>query len=858
MLLPLSRVRAEMGAEVGGKAGNLGELLASGFRVPPGFVIPTDAYAETCDPLIADLLDGLPGTAAEIRDRIRGAELPAPLREAITAARAELGAEHPVAVRSSATAEDLPFASFAGQQDTYLNVVGAEPLLDAVRRCWASLWTDRAVAYRGANGVDHRVVRLAVVVQRMVDARAAGVLFTANPVTGCRDEAVIDANRGLGESVVSGAITPDRFAVSGGEITRELGAKTASVRARPGGGTEIVERLDRRASITDAQVRELAEIGGAAAAHFGAPQDLEWAIDGDGEIWLTQARPITTLFPLPPDPGRGLRLYLSVNSAQGVHRPLTPMGIAVLGLLFTGLLQHLGLRTEGSRPALLRDADGWLFADITGTTRNPIGRAVLPRALSVAEARSARIYESVLARTEFAPRGGVPRKLLRDLARVVRRTRAPQRFAAALRAPEIAREQSFDLVDQVRADLDAMRPVTARERLAATRDGFLEVLAPRLAQLPGRVLPVLALSKLLPAIAGTAATDAELQVVLRGVPHNITTEMDLQLWGIARRMDPGTAALFADLEPAELAARYRDRDLPADVLSGLDLFLAQHGHRAFAEIDAGMPRWSDDPTHLLGLLAGCARSAAAGHDAAEQYRSGAEEAERELDEIARRIRNPLRARLARFAMRRVRRLAGLRELPKYCAVLAIAHARAQLLAIGDELAREMRISDPQDVFFLDFEELSALLDGADQSGTIAARRAVRERELRRSHLPPMLLSDGTEPETSLGATGSADELVGISASAGTVTGTARVVRDPTGARIGPGEILVAPSTDPGWTPLFLTAGGLVVETGGPNSHGATVARECGIPAVVGVAGATRRIRDGRTITVRATAGIVEL
>ncbi|MCI2421926.1 PEP-utilizing enzyme [Saccharopolyspora sp. K220] len=862
-LLDLGEIDASGGELVGGKAANLGELLAAGFRVPPGFCISTLAYDEVCRELTDELLDRLPGSAAEIRSRLAVAELPAGLVAAISSAYAELGRDVPVAVRSSATAEDLPHASFAGQQDTCLNVIGEAALLDAVRQCWASLWTDRAVAYRAANDIDHRAVRLAVVVQRMVDAAAAGVLFTANPVTGRRTEAVIDANTGLGESVVSGAVTPDHFVVESGRITaRRLGDKPTSIRPRSGGGTESVAQQGDRASISDDQAHALAALGADVAQHYGAPQDIEWAIDGDGVLWLTQSRPITTLFPLPDEPYEGLHVYLSINVAQGVYRPITPLGGATLALMFTGLMRNLGIPVDGTRPKVWRQADGWLFADITGMTRNKIGRAVAPRVFAMAEARTGKVFESLLDDPRLPLDAKVPWPLLRRLAGIVAHTRAPIEVVRTLRDPKRARDQVFRLVPEIRAELARVEPSSAPERLAAVRQYLLEITTPRIAKIPPRLLPILALSRLLPKLVGNAATAEEVQIVLRGIPHNVTTEMDLELWGIAQdaRQDPETARLFGESTVADLAQRYQDRTLPTGIQSGLGAFLDHHGHRAVAEIDIGVARWSENPAHVLGLIANYVRTGEDGHAADEQYRSGVAEAERMAAEIVSRLRrkNRLRARIADLAMDRVRQLIGIRELPKYCLVMALAQARRQLRAIGRELATTSRLAQAEDVFFLDYDELAEVLDGADHRKLVAQRRETHERELRRRHLPRVLLSDGAEPEAMLPAETADGQLVGTSASAGSVTGTARVVHDPVGAQLAPGEILVAPSTDPGWTPLFLTAGGLVMEMGGPYSHGATVAREYGIPAVVGVPSATSRISDGQQITVHGSAGTVEL
>ncbi len=301
---------------VGGKGANLGELTRAGLPVPPGFCVTTAAYMQIA--ASADLTALLTELASEagqarytelattIRERLLNVPFPSELADAVRAAYLSLGngLPIPVAVRSSATAEDLPFASFAGQQDTYLNIVGEDALLDAVRRCWASLWTERAVSYRMNNHIDPRGVSLSVVIQQMIDVAVAGVLFTANPLTGRRRQAVIDASPGLGEAVVSGAVNPDHFVVnteSGEIVERRLGDKRVVIQALPGGGTQRIERAGQSeyACLTDEQVLALAHIGAQVEAHYHAPQDTEWAIDTAGKLWLTQARPITTLYPLP-------------------------------------------------------------------------------------------------------------------------------------------------------------------------------------------------------------------------------------------------------------------------------------------------------------------------------------------------------------------------------------------------------------------------------------------------------------------------------------------------------------------------------------------------------------------------------
>lgn len=777
MVLDLSEVHGGMLAEAGGKAANLGELIRAGLPVPPGWVVTTDAYRRVAaqtglDELIAEGGDGL---ATRARERLLATPIPPDIAHAITTAYESLSTREttgtaentapaksggtdevgltakgdetdqpgspekagetgeagspekagetgeagspgksggtggngvagvPVAVRSSATAEDLPHASFAGQQDTYLNVTGAQSVLDAVRRCWASLWTDRAVAYREANGVDHAGVSLAVVVQEMVDARVAGVMFTANPMTGTRHEAVIDAAPGLGEAVVSGAVNPDRF-VAGtrtGEIReRQAGDKRLLIRALPGGGTERLGLSPQDGlCLTDDQVRELAALG----ARFGRRQRV---------------------------PAKVLRAF--------------------------------------TRP----------------------GRA--------------------LAYT---------RKLGEDLG-------------THLRLPETA---------------------TPAERLRHA-ERMLATAFPAIVSIMPLALTGYGLYALAARLSGTPL--GELQDVLRSVPNNPTTEMDLELWRLATRIEPEP---FREEPVDELVRRFRAGALPPTAQREIEAFLEVYGHRGVAEIDLGVPRWSEEPGHILGALANYLRmDPDADLAPAAQFARGEEAARRAVAEAvaAARRRGRVRAAVVRFALGRARRLVGLRELPKFYLVKVLAGVRASMLEVGGHLVREGMLDDPRDVFFLDFAELESAVAGkGGWRETVAARRAVHERERRRGHVPRIMLSDGTEPEAAAGAAPDG-AITGTPASSGTVTGTARVVLDPVGAHLEPGEILVCPSTDPGWTPLFLTAGGLVMEMGGAMSHGAVVAREYGIPAVVGVPDATRRIPPGAQVTVNGAAGTV--
>src|SRR6266576_6852911 len=336
-------------AIVGGKGAELGELLRiEGIRVPAGFCVTTDAFRRIMAeaPLIDDRLDQLSRQnpddqeairtlSAEIRRTVEGIAIPDDLAAAITLALARLGEQAAYAVRSSATAEDLPTASFAGQQDTYLNVIGPAAILQHVSRCWASLFTERAVTYRLRNGVDHRKVHMAVVVQQMVFPQAAGILFTADPVTGNRKVASVEASFGLGEALVSGLVNGDVYKVRDGEVVaKAVGTKQLAIHASPAGGTQeqaVDPELQDQPALTDAQVVRLAQLGRRIEAHFGRPQDIEWCLVDDG-FQIVQSRPITTLFPIPTAGDRENHVYVSVGHAQMMTDPMKPLGISLFQL----------------------------------------------------------------------------------------------------------------------------------------------------------------------------------------------------------------------------------------------------------------------------------------------------------------------------------------------------------------------------------------------------------------------------------------------------------------------------------------------------------------------------------------------
>ncbi len=822
-------------ARVGGKAANLHALIGAGFAVPDGFCVDTDVYRRVA-------------AGAETREALLGATVPDDVAAAVRAAYAALGPDVPVAVRSSATAEDLPTASFAGQQDTFLHVVGIGAVLDAVRRCWASLWTDRAVHYRAHAGIDHAA--LAVVVQRMVDARVAGVLFTADPVTGRRTRTVIDAAPGLGEAVVSGAVNPDHVVVEGDGTVAEhrIGEKTVEIRGVAGGGVaRIVPDDPAGPCLSGSQIGALVALGRQVEARFGAPQDIEWAIDAAGALWLTQSRPITTLYPRPPGTGR---VFFCVSLAQGLTRPITPMGLSAFRVVASGASAVAFRRPVAdptAGPPVLVALGGRAFVDVTEVLRSRAGRALAPRVLDVMETRSAVVLRGLFDDPDLAVRRGSVWPVVRGVAGVLVRFRVPLLVVRSLVDPAAGRRH----VDRVAARLAAVPPAhpSPAQRLDHVERTLGAVFPVLPSTAPVALAGFLALG-LARRLAGPALDADTTHEVLRSLPHNVTTEMDLELWAAATRIraDAASVAALAGPPPPEL---------PPVLARELAGFLRRHGHRAVAEIDVGMPRWSDDPAYVLGVLANYLRLDDPDRAPDALFARGALAADAAVARVVARVRRRSRWRAAAvaFALGRTRELAGMRETHKDLLVRLLAHARAQLAVLGAELAGRGLLDAAGDVFLLDLPEVRAALDGADHRARVRERRESYDRELRRRHVPRVLRSDGTEPEA-LAAPPPDGALVGVPASAGVVTAPARVVLDPVGAHLEPGEILVAPSTDPGWTPLFLTAGGLVMEMGGANSHGAVVAREYGIPAVVGVPDATLRLRTGELVTVDGAAGAV--
>jgi phosphohistidine swiveling domain-containing protein len=929
-ILPLSSADTTL-ALAGGKGSNLAELVRAAFPVPGGFIVTTDAYhafveanqlqqailriARSISPADPSAFENSsaqirilfehgaipPEIAADIISGYRGllpyspayASYASSASSNVGDAPATAFSDTPVAVRSSATAEDLPGLAFAGQQDTYLNVIGEGAVPDAVKQCWASLWTARALAYRARNNIPPDEVALAVIVQEMVASESSGVLFTANPLTGRRDEMVIDASFGLGEAVVSGQVDPDHYVVNPHtwEITRrKIGTKEISIIPRAGGGTEQVRRVStsgkagaRVQALADIQIIELAKIARRVGEHFGSPQDIEWAWSS-GQLYLLQSRPITSLYPLPalptaPEvagsaknskPGESLHVYISFNSIQGVTDPFTPMGIDALRMIFGGVPRLLHIRS--SPREFLPDAGGRLFLDFTAPVRDPRLRNLVLAFLSRVDPGAQQTLRRLIAEGRFAPKKVVipPRQALTLLLAMLPTLRA---VIAALLRPERVRPRVLAIADRfvndaqqhARAAKDLPATLRAMERDLAHAESISFAVMPTV--LPAfAALPLVDrwLSRWLGEKAGAALP------LMQGLPGNMTIEMNLKLWAAAQAIRADPAALEAmTAQPVEALVReYRQGNVPATAQRELGGFLREYGMRGVAEIDFGRFRWRDDPTPIVQTLRAYLQLENPDLAPDVLFRRGAEQAERLAAEYVRRARKTplgwLRAALLGGAIRRIRILAGLREAPLFYLVRVEDIYRSALLERAREIVAHDDLERPDDIFYVPFDSLKRYSrgKGVDLKGIVATKRADYERECARKQMPRVLLSTG---EAFYGGVSDASEvseggndLMGEAVSPGVAEGRVHVILDPRTERLEPGEILVCRSTDPGWTPLFLTAGGLVMEIGGLITHGSVVAREYGIPAVVGVHEATTRLKTGQHLRVDGNRGIVTI
>jgi len=841
---------------IGPKAASLCTLHRLGCRVPPAFFLTTAAFRAHLDQndlrariaaRVAQLPSEpreVPGEIEKIRQRILRAPLPEAVREQVAAAYGRLGAAV-VAVRSSATAEDLPGHSFAGQYETILNVRSLEACLEAIQRCWTSLWTLRAYEYRRRSGIDHRQVEMAVIVQQQIEPQAAGVAFTVDPVTGSRSRIVIESCRGLGEALVSGQVQPDRILLRKKNL-------------------EIVRQnlMTDEPSLDRKSARRLARNARRIEERLGGPQDVEWALR-DGTLWLLQARPITAL----PEPKswEDRQVWTNLNLGEVAPDVMTPMTYSVIMLMFEPLFvpvfRLVGADVRRHPPAGL--VAGRVYFNInTGLAAarpfaSPERLSAMNNVFGGEQNRSFELGHFDICEEDLPDVGfSWPRYvlswpgLIRSL--IAHRPSKNEAFKAAFQARNDAVAR-FDSAAATTEELTRMATQTLHENMKDCELLYLW---------PGSVA-----SFIFQWVCQNWLREADKGLGFRLLTAQggmADTEAAHDLWRLAAlaHEDPGTeTALLEDGTWESIQPRLAATDHGRRVLDAWDRFMTTHGQHCHSELEFFSPRWSEMPDYVLGLVRGYLRSLDRA-DPLEKHRQLAAERERLTEQCRRRLRNPLKRWIFNWSLRATQKLTRDRENWKNEAVRLFAGFRRIFLELGERLRRQGILAEREDIFFLEIAEIEAVVQGRagfDVKQRIAQRRA--EYEWNTAQTPPPVVVGRYDPQKHSASRidTSVKVLRGIAVSPGAATGKARVITQPNnGQHVEPGEILVAPVTNPAWTPYFLPAAGAVMDMGGILSHGAIIAREYGLPAVVNVGPASRIIRTGQTLHVDGDQGTVTI
>ncbi len=859
--------------EVGGKGYSLIRMVEARLPVPPGAVLTTEFFAPWFDEIQASaawraLADSTPdhwaALCSELKGRCPALPLTAPQRQALENLRKKLevpGDDVLLAVRSSSPEEDLASASFAGGYETRLGVLPGE-LEGAVRHCFASSLDERVLVYKKEHGFDPLSPRIAVVVQQQVDSEVAGVGFSLNPLTNDYDEAVIDANWGLGESVVAGLASPDHFIVDKIDrqvVDRKPGAKQVSIWLGPDGGT--IERKGHRSSeitLSDTQLTELTDTMCQIEQLFGNPVDIEWAYAG-GRLHLLQARPITAYVPLPPEmltrPGQRRRLYVDAALSKGltINKPVSPMGLDGMQDLVSGFLEwSFGIHDStpeqgpvfltGGRMYMNLSNMMWLASPGAMSKNTAYNDALLAETLANVDAKRYRAATRppwMRFRTLwFIP--GILWQLRGAFWNALWAFLSPQRARRTYQRKVDAYEVELTRNLDYGLPLDEFRRTCTETMTRLMLDTMPALLA-------GLVSADLVVRK------NSAETAALAEKLKRGFTGNVVVEMGIAMFRLARSLDRSD---FGDLN--SLAERIEKRRVPAKFLSGWDAFLSKFGCRGPLEMDPASPRYADDPALVLRPMSfmagddeGFDPEAAHDHQVAERWRA--------YEELMSRS-GWLRRKLLRRVHRIIDLFAGTRDTPKYHMVLLTYALRKRALIEGRRLVREGRLDAAGHIFDLTFRDLVlAAVDPALDLREIREERThfLKILEARVTEFPQVIDSRGRilrpapRPE-------SPGELRGTAVSPGVASGPVKVLRDPYKKAVNKGDVLVAYTTDPGWTPLFVNAAAIVLEVGGVLQHGGVIAREYGKPCVAGIDRLMTKLHDGQRVEVDGTAGVIRL
>lgn len=847
-------------ALTGGKGANLGELChIGGIAVPPGFCVTTEAFKavtagnatlqallEQLTLLKADDRKNISDISAQARAIIESTPIPGDIAAAVTNHLRPFGEKTAFAVRSSATAEDLPTASFAGQQDTYLNIIGTASVLQHISRCWASLYTDRAVTYRLQNGFDHHKVSLAVVVQQMVFPEVAGIMFTADPVTSNRKVLSVDASFGLGEALVSGLVNADNYKVREQEIIdRKIANKKLAVLAVENGGTEeqpVAAAQQNIPALTDQQVLTLNRLGRNIEAHFGSPQDIEWCLAGD-TFYIVQSRPITTLYPVPEIKDTENHVFISVGHNQMMTDAIKPLGLSFFMMVASGRMYTAG---------------GRLFVDVTRFLTTAGGRQAMMDTLGKSDPLIKDALNIITAREGFI-------KQLPD-----HKTERP--LPTFEGEPPLENDPAIatELISNSQANIAQLKQdIQTKSGLA-----LLDFIPEHIRQVQTTMFDPRSLRVIMAAMDAAWWLNDHIEKWLgkkgvadtlsQSVPNNITSEMGLALLDVADAIRPYPEVI------AYLQQTSDDHFLEAlpqlqggqEACNAIEDYLRKYGMRCVGEIDITKTRWREKPLSLVPLILSNIRNFGPGAGK-RKFEQGKQEALQKEQEILQRLQSlPDGAQKAAETKEKIsfmRNFLGYREYPKYAIVNRYFIYKQALLQEAEKLVQDHVIREKEDIWYLTYEELREVVSTRQLDTAIIDQRKETYKQYEKLSPPRVMTSDGEI------ITGSyrrenlpAGAIVGLPVSTGVIEGRARVILNIADADLEEGDILVTAFTDPSWTPLFVSIKGLVTEVGGLMTHGAVIAREYGLPAVVGLEGATQLIKDGQRIRVNGTDGYVEI
>ncbi|WP_226603496.1 phosphoenolpyruvate synthase [Bacillus cereus] len=850
---------------VGGKGLNLGELSnIQGIQVPEGFCVTTVGYEqaigknEAFQTLLNQLAmlkieerDQIGEISKKIREVIMAVEIPVDVVELVAHYLSHFGDEHAYAVRSSATAEDLPYASFAGQQDTYLNIIGKENILQHIKKCWASLFTDRAVIYRMQNGFDHKQVSISVVVQRMIFPEASGILFTADPITSNRKLLSIDASFGLGEALVSGLVSADNYKVKEGEIAGKIIAtKKIAMYGRKEGGIEtkqIASNQQNVQTLTEQQILQLARIGRQIEAYFGCPQDIEWCLAND-TFYIVQSRPITTLYPIPEANDKENHVYISVGHQQMMTDAMKP-----LGLSFFLLTTHAPMRKAGGR----------LFVDATQKLASPASRNFLINTLGKSDPLVRDALTTVIERDNFIT-------LLSDDEKEKSGSKSVLPTSSQ---PEIENDPAIvmDLIKNNQASIEELKRNIQMKSGSAVFNFILEDMKQQLQKIlfsPQSTAVIMAgmnaLTWMNEKMEQWLGEKNAADTLSQSVQNNITSEMGLALLDVADviRPYPEVIAYLQHVEDDSFLDELVQFKGGEKARDAIDAFLNKYGMRCSGEIDITKTRWSEQPATIIPMILNHIRDFEYGASK-RKFAEGLQEALKKEEELLERLQHlpdgEQKVEETKRMIRNIRNFIGYREYPKYGMIHRYFIYKQALLKEAEKLVQNNVINEIEDIYYLTFEELHEVVRTNKLDDEVIHKQK-NEYKLYEKLTPPRVITSDGEIITGKYNRENlpAEAIVGLPVSSGVVEGRARVILNMEDANLEDGDILVTAFTDPGWTPLFVSIKGLVTEVGGLMTHGAVIAREYGLPAVVGVENATKLIKDGQRIRVHGTEGYIEV